>query len=108
MQARVVVDCAAGVGAQALATLQQPLASLGLHLDLRNTGDSGPPLLNEGCGADFVQKARAAPEGFSGPDLAGRHAQRCPCRDSARMLGAAGCCVCCLWISGLGCPSMRV
>ena len=49
----LIVDCANGVGAPKLAAMREGLAGLGLKLDLRNTGDG---VLNEGCGADHVQK----------------------------------------------------
>ena len=73
-QAHLVVDCAAGVGAQALAAVQQPLAAAGLRLELRSTGAPDGARLNDSCGADYVQKARRAPVGLSPADLAGRHA----------------------------------
>ena len=75
LQAHLVVDCAAGVGAQALAAIQQPLAAAGLQLELRSTGASDGAQLNDSCGADYVQKARRAPAGLSPADLAGRHAR---------------------------------
>ena len=40
-----------------------------LLLHLRN---SGPDHLNEGCGADFVQKERCLPRGFSGVSAGAR------------------------------------
>ena len=54
------VDCANGVGATLLASASERLAKSGLTLVLYNTGDGQ---LNHGCGADFVQKERVAPNG---------------------------------------------
>lgn len=52
---QLVVDCANGVGAVALATVKNVLSSASIV----NTPGDGP--LNEKCGADFVQKTRAMP-----------------------------------------------
>jgi hypothetical protein len=54
------VDCANGVGALKLAQLQPQLARLGLTVVLYNTGGGR---LNHMCGADYVQKKQAYPEG---------------------------------------------
>lgn len=65
------VDCANGVGAQKLETLQRQVPSL--RLELCNTGDG---ILNGGCGADAVQKGREGkpclPLGFESVPLEGR------------------------------------
>jgi phosphoacetylglucosamine mutase len=59
----LVLDCANGVGAAAAAALAaHPSArAAGLSLSLRNARRAG---LNHRCGADFVQKARAPPDGI--------------------------------------------
>lgn len=54
------MDCANGVGAAKLQVLADRLAP-GLSAELRNTGAEG---LNDGCGADFLQKERRLPAGF--------------------------------------------
>jgi phosphoacetylglucosamine mutase len=65
----LVLDCANGVGAAAAAALAaHPSArAAGLSLSLRNARRAG---LNHRCGADYVQKARAPPDGImpSGDD----------------------------------------
>ncbi len=60
-----MVDCAGGVGGLKLGALAERLGPL-LPLDLRNAGGGGGgggAGLNDGCGADFVQKERAVPAG---------------------------------------------
>jgi phosphoacetylglucosamine mutase len=54
------VDCANGVGALKLQEIMAPLAQLGLHLQLYNTGAGQ---LNHLCGADYVQKEQSFPSG---------------------------------------------
>ena len=68
MQA-LVVDCADGVGGAKLRALAQRLGAR-LELDVRNAGGGGAGAggpgaggLNERCGAEHVQKERAAPRG---------------------------------------------
>ncbi|GIL79619.1 hypothetical protein Vretimale_12321 [Volvox reticuliferus] len=56
----LVVDCANGVGAEQLGKLVPALESLGVEMQLRNTGRGGGQL-NYQCGADFVQKDRLLP-----------------------------------------------
>lgn len=60
---QLYVDCANGVGAEKLQRLASGTSML--RLELRNTGDG---ILNEGCGADAVQKGPhgypALPTGF--------------------------------------------
>lgn len=56
------VDCANGVGARHLERIVERLRSTGLTLKLHNKGD-GDGRLNDGCGADFVQKERTVPSG---------------------------------------------
>lgn len=64
----LVLDCADGVGAAKAERLQAALGSL-LRLELRNTGAGE---LNEGAGAEFVQKQRALPRGVSPAADAGK------------------------------------
>lgn len=58
----LVVDCANGVGAPKLRRLADLLRPSGLEVELRCTGEG---TLNEKCGADYVQKEKALPLGFS-------------------------------------------
>jgi len=55
------IDCANGVGWQALQHVQAEFKSF-FNLQGRNTGDGS---LNEECGADYVQKAKCLPRNFS-------------------------------------------
>lgn len=63
---QVLVDCANGVGSNALRQLTAALGKVpggkaaagGLDMQLVNTGEGQ---LNDSCGADFVQKDRALP-----------------------------------------------
>jgi len=57
----LVIDCADGVGAQKLKILGDAVAAYGLKFDLRNRGDEVTSSLNDGVGADYVQKARTPP-----------------------------------------------
>jgi len=64
------VDCANGVGGLKLRDLKPRLSELGLELALANDGATPSPeaaaaRLNLRCGADFVQKERALPEGMA-------------------------------------------
>lgn len=73
----LIVDCANGVGAQKLQRLTERLNSNGgglLRVDARNTDIADAARLNEGCGADFVQKERQLPGGFQGTTGGARHA----------------------------------
>ena len=65
------VDCANGVGAMHLERAAERLRGAGLSLKLHNTGDGR---LNDGCGADFVQKERTLPSGagFQGLEAGAR------------------------------------
>ena len=56
----LTVDCANGVGAEALKALSERIGAQ-LSVTLRNTGEGG---LNEACGADYVQKERQFPAGL--------------------------------------------
>ncbi|KAL6519786.1 hypothetical protein OROMI_032680 [Orobanche minor] len=63
---KLIVDGADGVGGEKLQTLKAELSSF-LTIDVRNCGEG---VLNEGVGADFVQKEKVVPRGF-GPADAG-------------------------------------
>eukprot|EP01052_Picozoa_sp_SAG31_P013309 SAG31_NODE_798_length_12027_cov_8.190057_3_plen_334_part_00 len=58
----LVVDCANGVGAKSL-TVVGSLLSSELHMQLRNVGGTDG-LVNEACGAEFVQKEKNYPRKF--------------------------------------------
>lgn len=62
---KLVVDGADGVGGEKLEHFKKMLT--GLCVEVRNRGDG---MLNEGVGADYVQKEKVAPRGF-GPADAG-------------------------------------
>lgn len=62
---KLIVDCANGVGGEKLQVLKEKLN--GMHLEIRNSGESG--ILNEGVGADYVQKEKVAPQGFGPADV---------------------------------------
>ncbi|CAL5361528.1 unnamed protein product [Camellia sinensis] len=66
MNGIVVVDGANGVGGEKLEALKRILN--GFDIEIRNSGKEG--VLNDGVGADFVQKEKVAPRGF-GPADAG-------------------------------------
>ncbi|KAL7162269.1 hypothetical protein ACSBR2_042700 [Camellia fascicularis] len=66
MNGIVVVDGANGVGGEKLEALKRILD--GFDIEIRNSGQEG--VLNDGVGADFVQKEKVAPHGF-GPADAG-------------------------------------
>lgn len=68
VESKLVVDGANGVGGEKLQQLKKILS--GLDICVRNTGKEGEGLLNEGCGADYVQKEKAIPSSF-GPDDVG-------------------------------------
>ncbi|KAF4362728.1 hypothetical protein G4B88_018346 [Cannabis sativa] len=65
---KLVVDGANGVGGEKLLVLKEMLNLKGLELEVRNTG-SGGGVLNEGVGADFVQKEKVVPSGFGSQDV---------------------------------------
>lgn len=58
----LIVDAANGVGASKLLLLQKITPSL--RIQVRNSGLEGEGLLNDGVGADFVQKEKIPPRGF--------------------------------------------
>ncbi|CAI7851054.1 unnamed protein product [Closterium sp. NIES-54] len=72
----LLVDAANGVGAPKLQRLVEEVrgrAGVALAVAVRNTGGEGEGELNEGVGADFVQKEQRAPRGFGGDaDMAHR------------------------------------
>lgn len=63
---QLVVDGANGVGGQKLEILKEMLN--GLAIEIRNSG-KGEGVLNEGVGADFVQKEKIVPLGFGSQDV---------------------------------------
>ncbi|XP_019090063.1 PREDICTED: phosphoacetylglucosamine mutase-like, partial [Camelina sativa] len=63
---KLLVDGANGVGGQKIEELRGSLSNLGL--EIRNTGRDGG-VLNEGVGADFVQKEKVVPLGFGLKDV---------------------------------------
>ncbi|XWS16893.1 hypothetical protein CRYUN_Cryun33cG0020400 [Craigia yunnanensis] len=62
----VVVDGADGVGGEKLEVLKNMLT--GLVIEVRNSGKGGG-LLNDGVGADYVQKEKLVPHGFGSNDV---------------------------------------
>ncbi|XP_040998417.1 phosphoacetylglucosamine mutase-like [Juglans microcarpa x Juglans regia] len=62
---KVVVDGANGVGGEKLELLKKMLDNL--FVEVRNSGRDG--VLNEGVGADFVQKEKVVPHGFGSQDI---------------------------------------
>lgn len=63
---KLVVDGANGVGGEKLEVLNKMLD--GLLIDVRNSGKDGG-ILNEGVGADYVQKEKLVPQGFDSQDI---------------------------------------
>ncbi|XP_010492800.1 PREDICTED: phosphoacetylglucosamine mutase [Camelina sativa] len=63
---KLLVDGANGVGGQKIEELRASLSNL--DLEIRNTGRDGG-VLNEGVGADFVQKEKVVPLGFGLKDV---------------------------------------
>ncbi|XP_039001438.1 phosphoacetylglucosamine mutase-like [Hibiscus syriacus] len=66
MDNTVVVDGADGVGGEKLEVLKNMLS--GLVIEVHNTGKGGG-LLNDGVGADYVQKEKVVPRGFGSDDV---------------------------------------
>ncbi|XWS10913.1 hypothetical protein CRYUN_Cryun38cG0039200 [Craigia yunnanensis] len=66
MDNTVVVDGADGVGGEKLEVLKNMLT--GLVIEVRNSGKGGG-LLNDGVGADYVQKEKVIPRGFGSNDV---------------------------------------
>ncbi|XP_024030648.1 phosphoacetylglucosamine mutase [Morus notabilis] len=65
---KVVVDGANGVGGEKLLVLKEMLNLKDLEIEVRNSGREGG-VLNEGVGADFVQKEKVVPSGFGPQDV---------------------------------------
>ena len=72
---RVVVDGANGVGGEKLLELMKLLPQE-MEISLRNSGKSGEGAMNEFVGADFVQKEKTIPRGFSIEDAGKRSVER--------------------------------
>ncbi|KAF3431729.1 hypothetical protein FNV43_RR26464 [Rhamnella rubrinervis] len=68
---KLIVDGANGVGGQKLQVYKEVLELNGLVIEVRNTGLEGG-VLNEGVGADFVQKEKVVPHGFGSQDFGSR------------------------------------
>ncbi|XP_034705109.1 phosphoacetylglucosamine mutase-like isoform X1 [Vitis riparia] len=66
MDDKLIVDGANGVGGEKLAGLKKMFNSL--VIDVRNSGKEGG-VLNEGVGADYVQKEKVVPCGFGPSDV---------------------------------------
>ncbi|XP_071706441.1 phosphoacetylglucosamine mutase-like [Rutidosis leptorrhynchoides] len=62
---KLIVDCSNGVGGEKLQVIKEMLKWV--DLDIRNTGKEG--ILNEGVGADYVQKEKVAPREFGPSDV---------------------------------------
>lgn len=58
---KLIVDGANGVGGEKLEVIKEKLNEL--DIEVRNSGKEGG-VLNEGVGADFVQKEKVVPHGF--------------------------------------------
>ena len=65
MNDKLIVDGANGVGGEKLELLKKILN--GLDIEIRNSGKQG--VLNEGVGADYVQKEKVVPCGFGPADV---------------------------------------
>nr|GMC80509.1 phosphoacetylglucosamine mutase [Ipomoea batatas] len=65
---KVIVDGADGVGGEKLEELKKLLSDI--CIEVRNHGDG---VLNDGVGADFVQKDKIVPRGFDHEDVGLRH-----------------------------------
>ncbi|KAK3159737.1 hypothetical protein QOZ80_1BG0050430 [Eleusine coracana subsp. coracana] len=64
---KLIVDGANGIGGVKLEQIKTELS--GLDIVVRNSGKEGEGILNHMCGADFVQKERVIPHGFSSEDV---------------------------------------
>lgn len=64
---KLIVDGANGVGGEKLKELKKQLK--GLVIQVRNSGKEGEGILNEGVGADYVQKEKVVPCGFGPNDV---------------------------------------
>ncbi|KAJ6701278.1 PHOSPHOACETYLGLUCOSAMINE MUTASE [Salix koriyanagi] len=63
---KLIVDGANGVGGEKLEVLKKMLNSM--DIEIRNSGKEGG-VLNEGVGADYVQKEKVVPQGFQLKDV---------------------------------------
>lgn len=61
---KLIVDGADGVGGEKFEILKGTLS--GLCIEVRNSGNG---VLNEGVGADYVQKEKVVPRGFGAADV---------------------------------------
>ncbi|KAM7461788.1 hypothetical protein LguiA_029909 [Lonicera macranthoides] len=68
MSDKLIVDGANGVGGEKLVVLKKMLN--GLDIEIRNSGKEG--ILNDGVGADYVQKEKVVPCGFGPADVGTR------------------------------------
>ncbi|KAF0920016.1 hypothetical protein E2562_032499 [Oryza meyeriana var. granulata] len=66
---RLIVDGANGIGGLKLEEIKPKISGLDIHV--RNSG-RGEGILNEKCGADFVQKEKVVPLGFVPEDVSFR------------------------------------
>ncbi|KAL8088991.1 hypothetical protein AgCh_038663 [Apium graveolens] len=64
-QEKLIVDAANGVGGTKLEVIKKSIH--GLNFEVRNSGKEG--VLNDGVGADFVQKEKVTPHGFGPADV---------------------------------------
>ncbi|KAM7258611.1 hypothetical protein ACFE04_014352 [Oxalis oulophora] len=64
---KLIVDGANGVGGEKLNALKKMLS--GSVIEVRNSGKEGEGELNDGVGADFVQKEKVVPQGFGDGDV---------------------------------------
>ncbi|RLN22585.1 phosphoacetylglucosamine mutase [Panicum miliaceum] len=64
---KLIVDGANGIGGVKLEQIKAELS--GVDIIVRNSGKEGEGILNHMCGADFVQKERVTPHGFSPEDV---------------------------------------
>lgn len=64
---KLIVDGANGIGGLKLEEIKTKLT--GLHIHVKNSGKEGEGILNESCGADFVQKEKVLPLGFGPEDI---------------------------------------
>ncbi|KAG1354188.1 phosphoacetylglucosamine mutase [Cocos nucifera] len=67
MDVKLVVDGANGIGGEKLEELKKMIS--GLDIYVRNSGKKGEGILNERCGADYVQKEKVVPCGFGLGDV---------------------------------------
>ena len=83
---KLIVDGANGVGGEKLEVLKKMLNSM--DIEVRN---SGKGVLNEGVGADYVQKEKVVPQGFHLKDIGIRSAIFSYCPVVLFFLGSQTC-----------------